>query len=182
MKIKNETEYKIKDYSYLDVFTEKLKREKITQYKGCIDTAINKRFKLRHYEYTHVLIARGIYENSIAKNGFHKSLISLTEEEERLSFASFWIAMEIALNKYQRANNKEAIGNISQDEAEIYWSLATTYYKEHDVESDKRKAKNLEWASNALSKIDKSYKPKKLVSWINLEGNYAMFESGAWEK
>jgi len=178
MKIKNETEYKIKDYSYLDVFTEKLKREKITDHRK----SDHKRFKLRHYEYTHVLIARGIYENSIAKNGFHKSLISLTQEEERLSFASFWIAMEIALNKYQRANNKEALGNISQDEAEIYWTLATTYYKEHDLQEDKRKAENLEWASKALSKIDKSYKPKKLVSWINLEGNYAMFESGAWEK
>ena len=178
MKIKNETEYKIKDYSYLDVFTEKLKREKITE----CQKSDYKRFKLRHYEYTHVLIARGIYENAIAKNGFHKSLISLTQEEERLSFASFWIAMEIALNKYQRANNKEALGNISQDEAEIYWTLATTYYKEHDLQEDKRKAENLEWASKALSKIDKSYKPKKLVSWINLEGNYAMFESGAWEK
>jgi len=81
-KLKNENEYKIRDYSYLDVFQEKIKKEKITDCKK----SDYKRFKLRHYEYTHVLIARGIYEKSIAKNGFHKSLISLTEEEKRLSF------------------------------------------------------------------------------------------------
>ena len=165
--------FKIKDYSYLDIYKDKYRREKIKNPKGVDD----KRFKAPLYSYENTLIAREIKSKAYVKYGFNTSLTRLTREEEKSAFAWFWVAMEISLSKKENKTIK-----LNYDEAEAWWWNATNDYQEaRDIRNSKDISK-LKLASKAFEQIDETYKPLKLINWTNLEGNYAYFEEGAWRK
>ena len=124
---------------------------------------------LKHYEYDHVLIAREVWQKARAKYGWG-------EKETASSFSYFWYCMELCLDKYQKYHAKPIIGVLNYEQADLYWQLATTEFKEAQELAAKKIHKELSWASKSLG-ID----AKPLIQWTNLKGNLAYFEEGSWK-